>query len=100
MIHCDRPGSVRGYVAASNCSSAQNLCNATGCEFWSPTSSRRADKRTSEHEVIAHVCDGRGRTDQVEIPGAVGSIAEQYGAQESLIPDYKFLVSFQTGIVK
>src|SRR5207253_370846 len=93
--------SVGACAAASNCSGAQNLCIATsGPIHWSLVSCRRADRRTSEHEIIAHVCDRHGRTDQVEIPGAVGGFAEQHGADESPVPDHKFLVGLQTGIVE
>src|SRR5262245_30522717 len=55
-------------------------CRRAGCE------------RPPEHEVVAQPRDRRAGADQVEIPGAVGGIAEQHRAEEALLCDDELLV--------
>src|SRR5262245_66535257 len=56
-------------------------------------SRRRAGReRAPEYEVVAQPRDRRARADQVEIPGAVGGIAEQHRAEEAVLCDDELLV--------
>src|SRR5262249_30265207 len=53
-----------------------------------------------EDELVAQVVDGRSRTDEIEVPGAVGDIAEQHRADEAAFGDDELLVEAEGGIAQ
>src|SRR2546423_12879215 len=61
---------------------------------------RALNDRAPEGEIVADAFDGCARADQVEIPQAVGSIAEQHRAYEAAVRDDELLVKAYPGIAE
>jgi hypothetical protein len=51
-----------------------------------------ADMVLAEHQVVAHLVDVLAVLDQLEIPGAVGRVAVEHGADQGVVLHHQLLV--------